>query len=74
MSELIKGTVKFYKEDKGFGFIKPDGEGNDDIFFHANEVEASGCPQLTQGDRVTFTVKEGRKGPQVDTINFGDGA
>jgi len=53
------GTVKFFNEDKGFGFIKPDNGGND-LFVHATGVESG---PITEGDAVEFEIGEGKKGP-----------
>lgn len=53
------GTVKFFNEEKGFGFIKPD-NGGDDIFVHMTGIENG---PITEGDSVQFEVGEGRKGP-----------
>ena len=53
------GTVKFFNEEKGFGFIKPD-NGGEDIFVHMTGIENG---PITEGDSVQFEVGEGRKGP-----------
>ena len=52
------GTVKFFNEGKGFGFIKPD-DGGKDIFVHANGLNGD---YITEGDKVSYDVEEGRKG------------
>ena len=63
---MITGTVKFFNADKGFGFIKPDGEG-DDAFVHISAVERAGIPTLNEGDRLellralTIDPKEARR-------------
>jgi CspA family cold shock protein len=57
----IKGTVKFFNTAKGFGFISPE-DGSKDVFVHATAIEASGLRTLNEGDQVTFTVEDDRRG------------
>lgn len=57
----ITGTVKFFNPDKGFGFIAPDGGGND-AFVHISAVERSGMTTLDQNQRVTYELEEDRRG------------
>lgn len=57
----ITGTVKFFNPDKGFGFIAPDGGGND-AFVHISAVERSGMATLNQNQRVTYELEEDRRG------------
>jgi len=54
---MSNGTVKFFNETKGFGFITPD-EGNKDVFVHANGL----IDEIREGDKVSYDVEEGRKG------------
>ena len=61
------GTVKWFNESKGFGFIKPD-EGGEDLFAHFSEIQAKGFRTLQENQRVEFTVKAGPKGPQASQI------
>jgi CspA family cold shock protein len=56
---MATGTVKWFNTSKGFGFIAPD-DGGEDLFVHHSEVKGSG---LNEGQKVEFTVGEGRKGP-----------
>jgi len=66
---MITGTVKFYNDQKGFGFIAPDGGGND-VFVHATALERAGMNGLTQGQKVSFdTARDARSGKvAVSTI------
>jgi CspA family cold shock protein len=57
----ITGTVKFFNSAKGFGFITPE-DGSKDVFVHATAVERAGLSALNEGDRVTFTLEDDRKG------------
>lgn len=55
------GTVKFFNSAKGFGFITPD-DGTRDVFVHASALEAAGIAFLGEGDKVTFTLEDDKKG------------
>jgi CspA family cold shock protein len=57
----ISGTVKFFNGAKGFGFITPD-DGSKDVFVHATAVESAGLRSLNEGDKVSFTLEDDRKG------------
>jgi CspA family cold shock protein len=60
---MLKGTVKFFNDQKGFGFIsRPDGE---DVFVHFSNVDGSGRRTLHEGQEVSFELGEGRKGPEA---------
>lgn len=60
MSERITGTVKWFNDQKGFGFItRPGGE---DVFVHYSAIQSQGFRTLVEGDRVEFTVEQGKKG------------
>ena len=63
---MATGTVKFFNEQKGFGFINPD-EGDGDIFVHISNVDPAAGP-LTENQRVTFEIGEGRKGPEAKGV------
>lgn len=67
MGERKTGTVKWFNAEKGYGFIShPDG---DDLFVHFSEIRAKGFRTLQEGQRVEFTVGEGRKGPQATEVS-----
>ncbi len=61
------GTVKWFNAEKGFGFIVPD-DGSQDLFAHYSAIEATGYRSLEEGQKVTFEVTEGPKGPQAASI------
>jgi len=64
---MATGTVKWFNSEKGFGFIAPDG-GGEDVFAHFSNIAASGYRSLQENDKVEFDVGEGRKGPQAENI------
>jgi len=61
------GTVKWFNESKGFGFIAPD-NGGKDLFAHFKEIEGTGFKTLTENQRVEFEVGQGQKGPMAMRI------
>ncbi|MBL8347313.1 MAG: cold-shock protein [Rubrivivax sp.] len=61
------GTVKWFDDGKGFGFITPDGGGKD-LFAHFSEIKASGFKSLAEAQRVQFEVTQGKKGLQASNI------
>lgn len=58
---MSKGIVKWFNESKGFGFIQPEG-GGDDVFVHYSAIKADGFRTLSEGQSVTFEIEEGPKG------------
>ena len=60
------GTVKFFNEAKGFGFITR--EGGPDVFVHYSAIQGSGFMTLAEGQQVEFTVTQGQKGPQAENV------
>lgn len=64
---MTTGTVKWFNDAKGFGFITPDG-GGDDLFAHFSEIQSSGFKSLQEGQKVSFEVKQGPKGKQASAI------
>src|ERR1700731_2703635 len=66
------GTVKWFNNDKGYGFIKR--ESGEDVFVHHSAIQATGYRTLNEGERVEFDVKQGPKGLQADNARTGAGA
>ena len=67
METRIEGTVKWFSNEKGYGFIAPD-QGGKDVFVHHTAIEMDGYKTLNEGQRVTFLVVPGNKGPQADSV------
>jgi CspA family cold shock protein len=66
---MANGTVKWFNEQKGFGFITEDG--GKDVFVHFSAIKQEGFKTLGEGDRVTFDVTQGPKGPQASNVMKG---
>ena len=64
---MSTGTVKWFNADKGYGFITPD-DGGDDLFVYHSEIRTEGYASLDEGQKVEFTVGEGRKGPCATNV------
>ena len=64
---MAEGTVKWFNDSKGFGFITPD-EGEKDCFVHYSATQGDGFKSLAEGDRVEFEVGEGPKGPAAENV------
>ncbi len=67
MSDKVTGSVKWFNETKGFGFITPD-NGGQDVFVHFNSIVADGFKTLAEGQRVSFNIEDGKKGPQAAAV------
>lgn len=65
-SNIVKGTVKWFNETKGFGFIQQ--ESGPDVFAHFSEIASSGFKTLMEGQQVEFSVVQGQKGPNAVNI------
>ena len=66
VSTVVSGTVKWFNEKKGFGFIQQDDGG--DVFVHHSAITMSGFRTLAEGDRVSFEVEQGQKGPAAKNV------
>ncbi|MDX1663532.1 MAG: cold-shock protein [Candidatus Promineifilaceae bacterium] len=66
MSERETGTVKWFNEQKGYGFIAR--ESGDDVFVHYSAIEGAGFRTLLEGEKVEFTVEQGQKGPAAANV------
>jgi len=66
MSNQVEGTVKWFNDEKGFGFIEQ--EGGDDVFVHHTAINTEGFRSLEEGQKVTMEVVQGQKGPQAENV------
>lgn len=66
MSDLVSGVVKWFNDEKGFGFIER--EGDSDVFVHFRAINGTGRRSLHEGQKVTFEVVQGQKGPQAENV------
>jgi CspA family cold shock protein len=64
---MTTGTVKWFNDAKGFGFITPE-EGDKDVFVHFSAIQAGGFKSLAEGQRVSFEITDGPKGPQASNV------
>ena len=66
MAETKNGTVQWFNEKKGYGFISC--EGTDDVFVHFNDIESDGFKTLSEGQTVEFEIGEGERGPSAKNV------
>jgi CspA family cold shock protein len=64
---MATGTVKWFNDAKGYGFIAPD-DGDKDVFVHHSGIAGEGFKSLTEGSKVEFEVREGQKGPEATNV------
>jgi CspA family cold shock protein len=64
--ERVSGTVKWFNDDKGFGFIER--QGGPDVFVHHSSIKMEGFKSLKEGQKVTMEVTQGQKGPQAENV------
>jgi CspA family cold shock protein len=64
---MATGTVKWFSEEKGFGFIAPS-DGTKDVFVHHSAVQGSGFKSLAEGQNVSYEVEQGQKGPSATKV------
>ena len=68
---MPKGTVKWFNNGKGFGFIGPD-DGSKDVFVHYSAIQADGYKALHEGQKVEYEIAQGAKGPQAANVKLLD--
>ena len=66
---MATGTVKWFNDEKGYGFITPD-EAGEDLFVHFSAIAGSGFKSLDEGAKVSFEVTQGQKGPQATDVQL----
>jgi len=67
ISNMTVGTVKWFNATKGFGFIAPE-DGSADVFVHQSDIDVQGYRELTEGQKVEFSIEPGQKGPKAAKV------
>ena len=65
---LANGTVKFFNQSRGFGFVTPE-DGSKDVFVHVTALEAAGIPSIDEGDKITFDIEDDQRGRGKQATN-----
>ena len=65
---MAQGTVKWFSDQKGYGFVTPD-DGSKDVFIHYSAIQGDGFKSLKEGQAVEFEITQGPKGPQASNVN-----
>ena len=65
---MVKGTVKWFSDQKGYGFITPE-DGSPDVFVHHSAIQGSGFKSLAENDLVEFEIEQGNKGPRAANVS-----
>ena len=65
---MAQGTVKWFSDDKGYGFITPD-EGGEDLFVHYSGIVGNGFRSIDEGEKVTYEATQGKKGMQAENVS-----
>jgi CspA family cold shock protein len=68
LMDTAQGTVKWFSDEKGYGFITPD-DGGEDLFVHHSGIEGNGFKSLDEGAKVTYEATQGRKGMQAENVS-----
>ena len=65
---MAQGTVKWFSDEKGYGFISPE-EGSEDLFVHHTGIAGTGFKSLQEGDKVSYEASQGKKGMQAENVS-----